>query len=264
MWKESILDMQLVKYLLIVLISLFARITGQVNTESMRSEENRFGFSSQFSLDVGYEKANSEVLDLVAEYRLDYIKQGNFHSFMVINLENGYEKENDLPKNIITNKGFAHLRTTKDLFTNYQMEVFTQYEFNEFLLLNDRYLLGSGLRIYLHKNKLANTYLGIGFMAENESYDLDIENEMNLLRSTNYIKNNITLNSKIELSNTAYFQIASDDFNDYRILYDGGLDFHVTDFFAFTFELNYRYDNDPQGDLGNSYVQVTNGVSFNF
>ena len=51
MWKESILDMQLVKYLLIVLISLFASITGQVNTESMRSEENRFVFSSQFSLE---------------------------------------------------------------------------------------------------------------------------------------------------------------------------------------------------------------------
>ena len=264
MWKESILDMQLVKYLLIVLISLFARITGQVNTESMRSEENRFGFSSQFSLDVGYEKANSEVLDLVAEYRLDYIKQGNFHSFMVINLENGYEKENDLPKNIITNKGFAHLRTTKDLFTNYQMEVFTQYEFNEFLLLNDRYLLGSGLRIGINKSKLTNTHLGIGLMVEKENYNIDEENDKKLLRSTNYIKNNIALSSNIDLSNTVYFQIASSDFNDYRILYDGGLNFQVNDVIAFSTELNYRYDNDPQGDLGNSYVQVSNGVLINF
>ena len=264
MLKENTLNMLLVKYLLIVSISLFDSIAGQVNTEAMRSEDDRFGFSNQFSLDVGYEKASSEVLDLASEYRLDYINQNNLHSFMIISLENGYEKEEHTPKNIITNKGFVHLRTTKKLTPKYQVEIFTQYEFNEFLLLNDRYLLGSGLRIGFNNYKLANTYLGIGFMAENESYDLDIENEMNLLRSTNYIKNNITLNSKIELSNTAYFQIASDDFNDYRILYDGGLDFHVTDFFAFTFELNYRYDNDPQGDLGNSYVQVTNGVSFNF
>ncbi len=230
----------------------------------MRGEDNIEGFKNQFNLDLGYEKANSEVLDLAVEYRLDYIKKDNFHSFMVINLENGYEKENNSPKNIITNKGFIHLRATKNVVTNYQMEVFTQYESNEFLLLNDRYLLGAGLRTAFHKSELADTYLGIGLMVEKETYNLDIENEKNLLRSTNYIKNNITLSSNIDLSNTCYFQIASDDLNDYRILYDGGLDFHVNDYFAFTIELNYRYDNDPHGDLGSNYIQVSNGISLNF
>ena len=43
----------------------------------------------------------------------------------------------------------------------------------------------------------------------------------------------MALTSNIDLSNTCYFQIASDDLNDYRILYDGGLDFHVNHFFAF-------------------------------
>ena len=229
MLKENTLDMLLVKYLLIVSISLFDSIAGQVNTEAMRSEDDRFGFSNQFSLDVGYEKASSEVLDLASEYRLDYINQNNLHSFMIISLENGYEKEENTPKNIITNKGFVHLRTTKNLTPKYQVEIFTQYEFNEFLLLNDRYLLGSGLRIGFNNNKLSTTYLGIGFMVEKETYNLDIENEKSLLRSTNYIKNNFALSSNIDLSNTAYFQIASSDFNDFRFLYDSGLDFHVTD-----------------------------------
>ena len=134
----------------------------------------------------------------------------------------------------------------------------------EFLLLNDRYLLGSGIRIGFNNNKLSTTYLGIGFMVEKETYNLDIDNEKSLLRSTNYIKNNIALSSNIDLSNTCYFQIASDDLNDYRILYDGGLDFYVNDYFAFTIELNYRYDNDPHGGLGISYIQISNGVSFNF
>ncbi|SVB51522.1 uncharacterized protein METZ01_LOCUS204376, partial [marine metagenome] len=99
---------------------------------------------------------------------------------------------------------------------------------------------------------------------EKETYNIDAEEEKNLLRSTNYIKNNIILTSNINWSNTAYFQIALDDFNDYRILYDGGLDFRVNESFAFTIELNYRYDNDPQGDLGSSYIQISNGISFNF
>ena len=75
-------------------------------------------------------------------------------------------------------------------------------------------------------------------MVEKETYNLDLEKEMRLLRPTNYIKNNFALSANIDLSNTAYFQIASSDFNDYRILYDGGLDFHVNDFFTFTIELN--------------------------
>jgi len=252
------------KYIICGIISVLSIIQGQVNTEAMRSEDNFDRFTNQFNMVLGYEKANTEVLELAVEYRLDYVKQNNFHSFMVINLENGYEKENDLPKNIINNKGFAHLRITKDLFKNYQMEIFTQYEFNKLLLLNDRYLLGTGLRIGLQNSELLNTYIGTGLMVEKEIYDLDSNQEKNLLRSTNYIKNNIVLSSNIDLSNTTYFQIASDNFNDYRILYDGGLIFHVNESFAFTIELKYRYDNDPQGNLGSGYIQISNGMSFNF
>jgi len=249
---------------IIGLLLFISTLAGQVNTEAMRSAENRDGFQNQFNIELGYEKANSEVLELAAKYRLDYIKQDNFHSFMIINFDNGYEKENNAPKNSITNKGFIHLRTTKNVLKNYQMEVFTQYGFNDFLMLNDRYLIGSGLRIGFQENEHVNTYLGIGLMYEKETYNTDTANEQSLVRSTNYIKNNIAVTPNIDLSNTAYFQIASDDFNDYRILYDGGIDFHVNDLFAFTTSLNYRYDNDPHGNLGSSYIQISNGISFNF
>ena len=252
------------KYFIYGMLSVSSILLGQVNTEAMRSADNSDGFNNRFNLNLRFEKVNSEVLDLIGEYRLDYVKQGNFHSFMLINLEKGYEKENDLLKNTYTNKGFAHLRITKDLFTNYQMEVFTQYEFNKFLLLNDRYLLGTGLRIRLINDRITSTYFAMGFMYEKETYTLDSEYDKSLLRSTNYIKNNIVLSSNIDVSNTVYFQIASADLNDYRILYDGGLDFHVNESFAFTIEMNYRYDNDPQGNLGSSYIQVSNGFSFNF
>ena len=243
---------------------LISTLISQVNTEALRIAGKNIGFQNKFNLELGYEKANSEVLELAAKYRLDYINQDDFHSFMIINFDNGYEQENDVPKNIITNKGFIHLRGTKNILKNYQMEVFMQYEFNEFILLNDRYLIGTGLRIGFQGSGLINTYLGMGFMYEEEAYNIEIENEKSLLRSTNYIKNQFFLSSNIELNNTAYFQIASDDFNDYRILYDGGLEFHANDFFSITTSLNYRYDNDPHANMGSSYIQISNGVSFNF
>jgi len=254
----------MIRTIIIGFLLLISTLASQVNTEALRIVERRDGFQNKFNLELGYEKANSEVLELAAKYRLEYIKQDDFHLFMIINFDNGYEEENNTPKNIITNKGFIHLRATKNIFKNYQMEVFMQYEFNEFIRLNDRYLIGTGLRIGFQRNELTNTYLGMGFMYEEETYNTEIENEKSLLRSTNYIKNNFILSSNIELNNTAYFQIASDDFNDYRILYDGELEFNVNDSFSFTTSLNYRYDNDPHADIGSSYIQISNGVSFNF
>ena len=256
--------MEIIRSIIIGYLLLISTLVCQVNTEALRTVERTDGFQNKFNLELGYEKANSEVLELAAKYRLEYIKQDNFHLFMIINFDNGYEEENNAPKNIITNKGFIHLRTTKKIFKNYQMEVFMQYEFNEFILLNDRYLIGSGLRIGFQRSGLTNTYVGMGFMYEQETYNTEIENEKSLLRSTNYIKNNFVLSPNVVLNNTAYFQIASDDFNDYRILYDGGLEFHINDSFSFTTSLNYRYDNDPHADMGSSYIQISNGISFNF
>ena len=89
------------KYIIWGIISAFTILQGQVNTEAMRSADNSDSFTNQFNMEIGYEKANTEVLELAAEYRLDYVKQGNFHSFIVINLENGYEQENDSAKIIL-------------------------------------------------------------------------------------------------------------------------------------------------------------------
>ena len=75
---------------IIGIITVIAVIKGQVNTEAMRSESNSDGYKNQFNLNLGYEKANSEVFDITTEYRLDYIRKNNFHSFLIINLENGY------------------------------------------------------------------------------------------------------------------------------------------------------------------------------
>lgn len=255
---------KIIRTIIIGLLFLISILVSQVNTEALRIMQITGGFQNKFNLELGYEKANSEVLELAVKYRLEYIKDDDFYSFMIIDFDNGYEQENDASRNIITNKGFIHLRATKNMLKNYQMEVFMQYEFNEFILLNDRYLIGSGLRIGFQRSGLTNTYVGMGFMYEQETYNTEIENEKSLLRSTNYIKNNFVLSPNVVLNNTAYFQIASDDFNDYRILYDGGLEFHINDSFSFTTSLNYRYDNDPHADMGSSYIQISNGISFNF
>ena len=240
-------------------------LLAQINTEAMRSENVTDEFINKVNVDFGIEKADAEVIELAASYRLDYFNPIGLHIFLIFNYENGYEQKKGLEKNQVVNKGFGHLRMTKMISSKLFFEVFTQFGFNDFLLMKDRKLAGSGLRYKMVSNDRMNTFLGIGLMQENEIYD-DIVNEpeKKLLRSTNYLSWNINIAKNTQLYNTVYYQFSFSDINDYRLLYDGSINFSVNEKLSFVIELNYRYDNDPHGNMGKSYIQLNNGIEFTF
>ena len=239
-------------------------LLAQINTEAMRSENVTDGFINKVNVDFGIEKADAEVIELAAAYRVDYFNPTGLHIFFILNYENGYEQKKGLDKNQVVNKGFGHLRMTKMISSKLFFEIFTQFGFNDFLLMKDRKLAGSGLRYKMVSNDRMNTFLGIGLMQENEIYDMVNEPEKKLLRSTNYLRWNINIAENTQLYNTVYYQFSFSDINDYRLLYDGSIDFSVNENLSFFIELNYRYDNDPHGNMGKSYVQLNNGIEFTF
>ena len=239
-------------------------LLAQINTEAMRSKNVTDGFINKVNVDFGIEKADAEVIELAASYRVDYFNPTGLHVFFILNYENGYEQEKGLEKNQVVNKGFGHLRMTKMISSKLFLEVFTQFGFNDFLLMKNRKLAGSGLRYKMVSNDRMNTFLGIGLMQENEIYDIVNEPEKKLLRSTNYLRWNINIAENTELYNTVYYQFSSSDINDYRLLYDGSIDLSVNENLSFFIELNYRYDNDSHGDMGKSYIQLNNGIEFTF
>ena len=104
----------------------------QVNTEAMRTANDNSGITNSLGFDFGFEKSNQEVMEIAGKYRLDYISKNGMHSFFVINYDNGYEKESD-QKNSIVNKGFSHLRFTKNISDLLYVELFMQYGFNDFV-----------------------------------------------------------------------------------------------------------------------------------
>ena len=239
-------------------------LLAQINTEAMRSENVTDKFINKVNVDFGIEKADAEVIELAAAYRLDYFNPTGLHVFLILNYENGYEQKKGLEKNQVVNKGFGHLRMTKMISSKLFFEVFTQFGFNDFLLMKDRKLAGSGLRYKMVSNDRMNTFLGIGLMQENEIYDIVNEPEKKLLRSTNYLRWNINIAENTQLYNTVYYQFSFSDINDYRLLYDGSINFSVNENLSFFIELNYRYDNDPHGNMGKSYIQLNNGIEFTF
>ena len=247
---------------------IFTAFTGslifsQVNTEAMRNIKEGRGFSNTLGFDFGFEKSKEEVLEIAGKYRLDFLGKNGLTSFLVISYKNGYEKE-DNKKNSIVNKGFGHLRFTKNISDNFFIEVFTQYGFNDFLLMKERRLFGSGIRYMVLNQEILSGYVGVGAMQEDEIYNLGSDINMNLIRSTNYLSWKIKFSENSSIQNTAYYQFDSKNASDRRILYDGDLNIALNSKLAFTLSLNFRYDSDPHGELGKTYTQLKNGIEYIF
>ena len=248
-------------FLRLVLMSGY--VICQVNTEAMRNAKDNSGITNSLGFDFGFEKSNQEVMEIAGKYRLDYISKNGMHSFFVINYDNGYEKESD-QKNSIVNKGFSHLRFTKNISDLLYVELFMQYGFNDFLLMKERQLFGSGIRYNIVDREKINGFLGVGLMREDEKYDLETNENMSLLRSTNYFTWHFKISDNTTLQNTAYYQFDLSRSSDSRLLYDGDLNIALNERLAFTLTLNYRQDSEPHGDLGKSYIQLKNGIEYIF
>ena len=247
-----------------ILILMLSNIAvSQVNTEAMRNTKERSGFANTLGFDFGFEKSKEEVLEVAGKYRLDFMGKNGLQSFLVLSYENGYEKE-DAKKNSIVNKGFGHLRFTKNMFDKFFIEVFTQYGFNDFLLMNERRLYGSGIRYRILNREILSGYVGVGAMHEEEIYNLGSDFNMNLLRSTNYLSWKIRFNETSSLQNTAYYQFDTKNTSDRRILYDGDLNIALNNKLLFTLSLNFRYDSEPHGELGKTYTELKNGIEYIF
>ena len=140
-----------------------------------------------------------------------------------------------------------------------ELEGFLQKEFNHFINLNNRELIGSGLRLRYTKNFL----LGIGVMYENELYKNFITKNKNI-KSTNYINYRITPNENISITNILYYQFKLSTIEHFRILWDGSINIKGTEWISFNINFKYRYDISNINLNGSSYFEITNGVRINF
>lgn len=234
-----------------------------VNIETIRREKEVEGFSNALSLKLGYIEGNTNIRNAETRLRSDYLS-GNRHFFLAASHKRGEKDEERY-----LDKGFAHLRLISELSDSLSGELFLQKEYNEFTLLEDRQIAGTGIRIALFQEEEEQTsasgiYLGIGIMWEKEVLDLNPGDETEIYRSTNYISCRMKANETTTLAATAYYQPDLEDSSDYRVLFDGTLAFKITDSLAFTFDINYRFDNEPPAGIKKYDTEITNGISLSF
>jgi putative salt-induced outer membrane protein YdiY len=251
-------------YLFAILALFLNNISAQVNTEKFRKEFDETGFFGKISLAAGLASGNSEFVNVKSAARVDYAGKG-FDFFLVGNYEFQEAKSEK-----VVNKGFAHLRSIITLTSSLSLEFFLQKEFNRFILLEDRNLAGSGLRLNIveflsdKKDSPFEAFAGAGLMFENERYDISTFPETNLFRSTNYFTFKWQVNNGFSFTTINYFQFDVERLHDYRIVSDTGLNFLITENLSFNSSVSWRFDNEPVENIKTYDLELTSGITFSF
>jgi len=234
---------------------------GQVNIERQRRSLDSDGTAGEAALSLMVNSGNSESVRGDAGAGL-VIKSGRNLGFAILAFSLG-EKSSQR----FINKGMGHLRYNYILGERSSGELFFQSEYNEFTLLKNRSLAGTGIRYDLVESEKGAAVLGTGIMGEKEELDREINLQDNSgikLRSSSYLSFRMVLGKTTEWGNVIYFQPSMDDFKDYRGLADSNLRFSVSDRFSFVFTLNLRYDSKPPEGIKKADLEIKNGMSVNF
>ncbi len=254
-----------VKFIVINLIAFGITCSGaaQVNTEKFRKYSTKKGFLFNTTFRFGYSAGNSDYISFDGTARLDYNGKVN-NAFVVANYD---YKESSSEK--IVNKGFVHLRGIHPFNDILSGEGFLQQEFDEFILLKDRKLAGTGVRIKIMDfNSKADTlsglrsHLGLGLMYEHEIYGLpdDEEIKKETFRMTSYLTIDWKLTQRISFWAIGYYQPNVSQIQDFRGILDTGIEIWMIGKLYFSIDFSYRYNNEPVGDVKKYDLLFKNGL----
>ena len=252
-------------------LSLCRSTSAQVNifdAETLQQMELGHGWYNKIAFNLTAHAGNTDLLTLKTRFRSDYLAE-NYHLFILANLHQG-SKDN---KSFI-DKGLIHLRGIRSVSQDAAVETFAQKQFNDFIRLQDRNLVGGGFRISpLRKvtesenHRTFNPYIGIGLMWEDEVINDDTSEakiESNIIRSTNYVTWTWRIDERLTSAATGYYQFQPASFSDYRILFEGSIGFRLTKKLGFTTWLGFRYDNEPPANVKKHDLEIVNGLNFTF
>ena len=247
-------------------------LSAQVNTESLRKTTQEPGLHLNLGATLNIMDGNRNLFQTQIKTRLDQ-KQTWGHLFLVSNYKMSSKDET-----VFVNQGFAHLRFMREFTPVYSGEVFSQLEFNEFIRLNQRTLMGTGLRIKRSRqgengSAPLSMVFGIGFMLERESIDSGSDNAAGdpvhgdlaeLLRSSNYFVMAYAPRDNLHIQSTTYYQVDVQRLEDYRLLSQSLIEVGLGKRLALTTELNIRYDSEAPGGVKARDLEYTQGISFRF
>ena len=159
-------------------------------------------------------------------------------------------------KSINEDDTFIHLRFSRKLTTLLALEFFIQSNEKPLERIEERNLIGAGLRI----SPLKDLRLGIGLFDENEKR-INL-NERNTTRLNTYLNYLLKISENTSLNSLIYLQPDIEDFTEIRSLLR--LNLRVKAVENFFININYEYAHDSSPPLGTDKKNSIYGVKLSY
>ncbi|WP_297766089.1 DUF481 domain-containing protein [uncultured Muriicola sp.] len=161
------------------------------------------------------------------------------------------------------NSFFLHLRLNQKISNVFRFEAFIQDQYNALLNINKRKLVGAGLRFKFISTPNIKAYFGNAYMYEHEKID-DSETEYYNNRNSSYVSFTINFpKSKVNLTETFYFQPKYSDISNHRVFQQLQAQFPINKSLSFTTQFTYFYNSFVPGIARDYSSDLSLGLSIN-
>ncbi len=233
--------------------ALFSQI---INIESKRFLKDTNGFVGTTSANFSINQNISQVMNFGVNQHIQY-KYNRSRLLSISDLVFIKAGKTDF-----VNAGYQHIRYNYKINALITWEVFLQAQYNRILLLDRRYLAGTGPRFRVLKKENVKIYTACLYMYEYQSQNNDsIEQYNNRLSA--YVTLSIGF-KKMEFTSTTFYQPNLADLNNYRVANDSSFELGINKSLNFRAGFNLLYDTrQPIGIPALTYI-FKNGLTYKF
>jgi len=164
----------------------------------------------------------------------------------------------------LQNSWFLHTRFNYKFNSQFRVEAFLQGQYNQLLVVEQRNLVGAGLRMKWIENESFTGYLGNSYMYEVEYSDGAGTTGYNHRNSTYLSLSYLSKSKGFSITNTVYYQPLYKNLKDYRILEQFRLDIPLVEWLKVFTIYDYYFDSKTPLNTTEYTSQLQIGVGFSF
>jgi|AntRauTorcE11897_2_1112592.scaffolds.fasta_scaffold00061_9 hypothetical protein len=255
---------QHVKYLLLSFVTvLFLSVPGQaqlLNVESVRANADTTGWYGQLNFDLSFSQYNEQVLQFTNNTNISYFSKKHAYLFLnklkLVNLDGAS----------VISSGYSHLRSTFVRENRFSPELFLQYQYNNNLGLQNRFLAGAGFRYTLFDTDSWVGSFSSALMAEYEEWQVSglpsVENEY--LKSSSNLSLRGILNPQTSFLLIGYYQARPAAFFEARSILETQLEVKINKHISLSVQFAASYDAAPVIAIPNWTYELSNGLVIKF
>ncbi len=234
-----------------------------VNVEQAIIGQPKEGLQNTFDILASGATGNTEKSSTKTDL-LSLWKHGDHTEFLQLQYAYGKSKgQTD------TDQAFAHLRHRTALTPDWSVETFAQVGRNTFSRLTQRTLLGGGIRWVMFEEDVKSAgYLGLGAFHEKETLSDKLGTNdpvhSELWRVSSYLVLKRKLNEQVRIYSTTYYQPATADPTDYRLLEQASMLIKMGENLDFKVSLDIAFDSKPPQTVQQRDVLYSTGLELSF